>query len=315
MQDNSPQILIQSKAYRRGLVLGLTMAEIMVLVLFALLLILTSTYGGLQKELRSQRERLEGFAALEDRMSDLVRDNPKGVTVTDIIQEIKRQQDTVESLNAKIADLKANERNAEALETVIREITREKGQRPTPQQIANKLEEAANLISVIKDISPEGEEMPTPSPIANRLATVAQLIKENETVRGQNIQLGRQLKASGKGNEFPSCWVTADGKPESIYKLMISETGITVIDRDLPHRSNDKEQLPILSVPYNISLPSYEFKQYLEPLYHWSIAHNCRFYVILSSSELSAPIHLVNLANGFFYPDSKSQYRPARIGL
>lgn len=276
------------EANRRGLVLGLTMAEIMVLILFALLLILASTHGRLKTEIREQQEiiksrdsRIAELVVLENQLSDILRGNPKGVTVIDIVQEIKRQQDRIAQLNTKIEQLNQFQASGEALETIIREISRDTHEKPTTQQIIDKLNNAAGLI------------------------------KENETLTGQNVQLSHQIKASGRGNEFPSCWVTADGKVESIYELVMSESGITIIDRPLPHRASDKAQLPISSVPYNVELSNYEFKLHLQPLYQWSVAHNCRFYVIIASSELSAPIHLVNAVNGFFYPNSRIQYRPA----
>lgn len=288
MEDSKPRILNQDKSYRRGLVLGLTMAEIMVLILFALLLILSSTYGVLKKEIQGQQElirakesRIAELVALDKILGDILRQNPDGVTVADIVQEIKRQQGNITLLNAEIERLKALATNSEAIETIIREISRHKGENANSQSIAEELTKAADLL------------------------------KENETLKGQNAQLSRQIKVSGRGNEFPSCWVTRDGKVESIYELVMGENGITINDRPLPHRAIDKAQLPISSVPYNVELSSFEFQLHLRPLYEWSIAHNCRFYVILASSELSAPIHLVNVANGFFYPDSRIQYRPA----
>jgi hypothetical protein len=46
---------VQGRAYRRGMVLGLTMAEIMILIVFAFLLILTSILVAREKEVRDLR--------------------------------------------------------------------------------------------------------------------------------------------------------------------------------------------------------------------------------------------------------------------
>ena len=284
MEDRGAKVLSQDRANRRGLVLGLTMAEIMVLILFALLLILAAALGPLKNEIVKKEdiinERDERIIVLENLLGDILHGNRSGMTIDDIIQQIKRQEGSISKLQAEIERLKPYEDGGEALKTIIQEISRNAQEKPTTQQIVD------------------------------RITQVAQLIKDNETLKGQNAQLSRQIKVSGRGNEFPSCWVTPDGKVESIFELVISDTGIRIIDRPLPHRVEDKSQLPLSAVRYDAELPYYEFQTVLRPLYQWSIDHHCRFYVIIASSKHSAPISLVNAVNGFFYPDSKIQYRP-----
>lgn len=284
MEDKDAKVLSQDRAYRRGLVLGLTMAEIMVLILFALLLLLAAALGPLKNDIVKKEDiinaRDERIIVLENLLGDILRGNRSGITIDDIVQQIKRQEGNIAKLQAEIERLKPYEDGGEALKTIVQEISRNAKEKPTTQQIVD------------------------------RITQVAQLIKDNETLKGQNVQLSRQIKVSGRGNEFPSCWVTPDGKTESIFELVISDTGIRIIDRSLPHRVEDKSQLPLSAVRYDAELPHYEFQTVLRPLYQWSIDHRCRFYVIIASSEYSAPISLVNAVNGFFYPDSKIQYRP-----
>ena len=284
MKDKGAKVLSQDRAYRRGLVLGLTMAEIMVLILFALLLILAAALGPLKKDIDKTEkiinERDTRIIVLENLLGDILHSNQSGMTVDDIIQQIERQENSNAKLQAEIERLKPYEVGGEALNTIIQEISRNAKEKPTTQQIVD------------------------------RITQVAQLSKDIETLKGQNVQLSRQIKVSGRGNEFPSCWVTPDGKPESIFELVISNAGIRIIDRPLPHRVEDKSQLPLFGVRYDAELPNDEFHATIRQLYRWSIDHRCRFYVIIASSEYSAPITLVNAVNGFFYPDSKIQYRP-----
>jgi len=287
VDEKTARVLTQDSAHRRGLVLGLTMAEIMVLILFILLLILAGAMkqhkdeaAKKEKVIKEQAERIAQLVLLEKLLADLLSKNPTGVTIDDILQQIKRQEETIVHLEAEIKRLAPFETSGKALETIIQEISRETHEEPNVQQIADKM------------------------------GQVAQLIKDNDTLRGQNAQLSRQIKASGRGNEFPSCWVTPDGKTESIFELLISDTGIRIIDRPLPHRVEDKARLPLSGVRYDEELPLHEFETALLPLYHWSVDHHCRFYVIIASSEYTAPIYLVNAVNGFFYPDSKIQFRP-----
>lgn len=271
----------QDSAHRRGLVLGLTMAEIMVLLLFSLLLIFASTWNNLQQEIAVKDARIAELVVLKDHLGDVVRNNPDGLTVTDIIQQIKRQEDRVSQLVAEVERLSPYETSRKALDTIIQQMSDDNHESPTTQQIVEKLQE------------------------------VSTLLKENGTLRGQIAQLSKQIKASGRGNEFPSCWVTSDGKPESIFELSISNSSIRILERSLPSRTEDKRQLPVEDVRYDAELDRFEFVSMLRPLYQWSLDHQCRFYVIRASTHSSARIDLVNAVNGYFYPDGQIQFRPA----
>ena len=131
-------------------------------------------------------------------------------------------------------------------------------------------------------------------------------------MRGQVAQMSRQIKASGKGNEFPSCWTTLDGKTQSIFEIEISSGGITVHDRDLPDRTQDKAELPISGIKVGDELSLSEFRNQVAPLYRWSVQQGCRFYVIRFSADGNVRADLVNAIDSFFYPDSRIQVRPRR---
>lgn len=279
MDIKDPNIRNQDAVYRRGLVLGLTMAEIMILILFTLLLALAAALDSRESKIHDKDKRIAELTALEQQVSDLLRNNPAGVTVADIIQRIVRQQEAIAGLQREVDRLKTFEEPAHILEDIIREIRR------------------------------AGVENPTPQKIIERLKLAQQLTKENENLRGQNAQLSRQIKESGRGNEFPSCWATPDGKTESIFEILIKPGGIVVYDRDLPRRTTDKADLPLESVHYNVELQLRDFQKQLRPLYLWSVRQKCRFYVIIFSSEDTIRANLVNAVNAFFYPDSSIQLR------
>lgn len=287
MDINQTRVLRDDNAHRRGLVLGLTMAEIMVMILFMLLLLLAALDNHHREELaktqltiRDQSELISQFVLVQEKLADIAAHNPAGVTVDDILQQIKREHDANERLKEKIIRLEPFEATAKTLETIM-------------QGLAGK-----------------GEATPTASQIVEQIQQMARLIKENETLKGQNTQLSRQIRVTGRGNEFPSCWVTPDGRIESIFELWINEVGIRIIDRTPFHRLGEREKLPLSEIRYDTNLDRYEFETAVRPLYQWSIDHQCRFYVMIASSERTAPIHLVNAINGYFYPSSKIQLRP-----
>lgn len=283
MDAKDPHIRSQDSAHRRGLVLGLTMAEIMVLILFALLLALAAALAKQSKSAQEKDQRIAELTALERQVEELTRNNPDGIVVRDIIQQLNRQEGQIANLQREIERLKPYEVNGKALEDIVREIRRNGDGQGTPQEIIKRIQDHAKAV------------------------------RENENLKGQVAQLTNQIRSLGRGNEFPSCWATPDGKTESIFELVITSNGIGVRDRDLPHRAADKAQLPLANIQYNVELPLSDFQAQMRPLYKWSVEHQCRFYVIIYSSVSSAPIQFVNAVNSFFYPDSRIQFRPGLL--
>lgn len=262
--------------YRKGLVLGLTMAEVMVLILFMLLLIIGSIIASMEERQREDRQRIAKLSQLERYVSDLLSQSNSQVTVQDIIEKIQRD----ERENARLR-----------------------------AQLAEEREDAADgklLKDILHKIAPSGGKV-TPEQIKQQLSRVSELQHENDTIRGQLTQLSNQVKATGKGNEYPSCWVTPDGKTQSIFNLVLTPHGIRIEDRPQPDRAADRALLPLASVQYGAELSLNNFLSQARPLYDWSVAHGCRFYVVRRSTAGSAPIQSVNAISYMFYPDSSIQ--------
>jgi hypothetical protein len=280
VDNKDPHIRSQNSAHRRGLVLGLTMAEIMVLILFTLLLALAAAIAAKNQTIQAQVARISQLVPLEEQLQELFRANPSGVTVKDVIARLERQKKDNETLRQELERLKPYEASGKALEDIIREIKRSGDEHVTSEKIVEKLKQAA------------------------------QLTKDNDTLRGQVAQLSAQIRAAGRGNEFPSCWVTPDGKVESIFELVITANGIVIKDHFLPHRVTDKAELPLSNVQYGPELSRPDFLGQTRGVYQWSVDHKCRFYVIRFTTVASAPVDMLNAMDAYFYPDSKLQYRP-----
>jgi hypothetical protein len=272
--DNElPRIKGQDSSYRRGLMLGLTMTEMMLLILFILLLLMGVTLATREEAIRKKDARISELADVESFLQEETRKGDGKVSVTNIIQHIRRQK----QLENQIAAMKPQAEAGKALEDIIREIKRSGGQG-------------------------------TPKEIAEVIRQIAELQKEKKTLAGQVAQMTKQIQKTGKGgNEFPSCWVTPQGKTQSIYDLYLTTSGIRIRDRKLPDHVEDEVMLPISQVELNTNLTTAAFLEQLRPLYNWSVENKCRFYVILHSDTASAPVQAVNAANNYFYPDSRIQ--------
>ena len=288
MDTKDPHIKRQDAVYRRGLVLGLTMAEIMILILFSLLLAFTAAIATREEKIFERDKRITELVAVEKEIQKILENSPPGVTVEDIIRQIAREKKANAALREELDRLKPYEERAKALEHIIREL---------------------QLENIIRELRRDGIANPTPKDIAQKLRELLQIQEEALNLKGQIAQMRRQIRQFGRGNEFPSCWVTPDGGKESIFEVLIKPGGIVVHDRGLPHRASDKAALPLESVQYETELLLEDFQRQLRPLYLWSVEQKCRFYVIIFSSDASVRTDLVNAVNSFFYPDSRIQVR------
>lgn len=280
---NPEPIRGQDSAYRKGLVLGLTMAEIMLLILFMLLLVLGAIVAQREKLIHHQQQKIADLEVLDRFVSEGLQNSGSQVTVNDIIREIQRAKSENSVLREQVAELRPFEQAGKQIEDIIREIKRQGGQ--------------ADRQSVTK-----------------ALLERAVLDRENSTLKGQVAQLVRQIKASGNGgHEFPSCWVTADGKTQSIFELTFYSAGISVHNRHLQDHVKDEVNLPLGDIRFDTTLSPTTFIEQMGPLHQWSTDNNCRFYVILHSAVSDTPVAAVNAANALFYPDSTIQYRPGAL--
>jgi hypothetical protein len=248
------------------------MAEIMLLILFMLLL----TFGMLVAERERENSQLKMKLSQYSNVSkflDELRSQDPGVSISDIIKSIDRQQRAMSALEKENADLKSEVAADVAVRDIIKEIQRSRKD-STSAEVIKQLQDLGNLKAQVQNS------------------------------KGQIAQLTSQIKASGKGNEFPSCWVTADGKPQSIFELVLGTGGVTINNHEVVGRQADWAALPIQGVPIGREIGFAEFSAVTLPLYSWSVQHGCRFYVIRYSTVESAPIDGINQISNKFYPDS-----------
>ena len=333
MAGKSADVRSQETANRRGLVLGLTMAEIMVLVLFALLLALGGT-------LTDQKRRLEQLASLEpfrNQVPQIQALAAQGTTIDDVVQRIERQRQQIEQQEAEVRRLTPFEQQAAntqellkqfaqgvVVEDVIQRIERQREEVQTLTAQVDRLaqyEATADLIDDVLQQLGQGDGPATPQKVVETLNAVQQLGTQNDALRGQVVhqqgqiaQLGTQIKAQGTGNALPSCWVTPDGETESIFDVTYRPEGIEVRDRvveRLPHRIGDRAALDerLRSVSFGTPIDIRTFRSQLSALYVWSTQQvpECRFYVVLLACGAPAQWNdQVNAVAAYFFQGSRT---------
>lgn len=287
------KVRFQDRDYRRGLILGLTMAEIMLLIIFCLLLALASA-------LKNAHERESGLRAL---IANIGTD----ATMDAIVNEMRILRERVTVAESEVNRLKPFEQKASELNDIYKELTQAGIDKPESangkkilsemMQIAKEVKQAsatnsegntiADMLSLANQVMSESERpgvTPNPAQIKQMLKDARSANQKVSDIIGQNKNLYEKLKAFGRGTEFPPCWANPDtGRPEYIFDVSIGSTGLTIRRNDLPHRTEQFESLPIQSIEFGRELSQAEFRHQTNAIRRWGEQQEqkCRFFVRL----------------------------------
>jgi hypothetical protein len=259
----------QHGAYRRGLVVGLTMAEVGILIIFILLLLI-----GFERWLRRDqesipRERLKALNAAESTLNELheTLQTPSGSTVNEIRALVRVLQNGA-----------ATPEGQSALEEA-REVFRE------TRRVQDELQKSPGFEGLAKEVEKQ----------ASRIANQEGQLKRYES----------QLKAAGLGKGERPCWVRPDGTIEYLYDVVLASRGIRMREYHHPHRERERSHLPIPAANPSEVIGPAEFLRRTQALYDSSLAQNCRFFVVVYDStgatEKEVYKTLLRTVEGHFY--------------
>lgn len=243
----------QNAAHRKGLVLGLTMAEIGFLIIFVLLLLI-------------------GYSAIEEnRLEETIRTQREAKVIADEVTAVlgAGPNPTVETVRDLVRVLAATQGRdgATALAEAKSIIDSLRQERATLSRTANALAESMKKGGLKH---------------ADSVAkTLAGLQFDNQNKEGQLRRYEDRLKAVGEGKGERPCWVRPDGTIEYLYDVVLQSDGIRM--REIAH-PNRTEQRALLQMPPPDSdrvLKPLEFLAATRPLYQSSLARNCRFFVVI----------------------------------
>lgn len=229
---------IESGTYRRGLTLGLTMAEIFMLLLFLLLL----AFLVLSKEHEQVRVTLEERATLPSEVERLKRENV----------ELEKENTITKNL---LEESKQNLIEAEkSLENERRELPKE------IQELVEQVESLENDLTVSKtEISKLREQVYEDEAQIESLESDLTTAKEEsvnnagqlEKIREENMELQKQLRYAKKG-ERPPCWYTVEVGKRKWHEMPEYLLDVAVHDGDnLVVRLNYKVPLPGYAIDEN----------------------------------------------------------------
>lgn len=252
--------------FRRGVVLGLTMAEILLLLTFLLMLLLASQ---ITKE-REAREVAEVQAA--DLTEELERLRPvveliekTGSDALDITKEYVRAKRELAEANRRLDD-------AQAALALIEEAREEYGPETPVAEVMEGFRKAALIGRAVEDAGGTADGL---------LESAAKCTAELSSCQGQTAYLNRRLNEQIGGFGLPPCWADSAGRIQYIFDAVLTDAGVVLKDNKVPGREEDQATLPLNRMMFGEGMESVNFAAASQPLLDWSDDHECRFYVRL----------------------------------
>lgn len=273
-------------AHRRGLMLGLTLAEVLMLVLFILLLTYTAIVLEKEKSLEAEQARsveLQGAAdalklEIELGMSGLMAKlEPLGLPVPDLqtlelrLREMTAQIARTEAANQKLSRLMPSPDNAEKLAEAFEKVP----DAPAAEEILQEwLEEHAT----------EGEPRVALEVVSEGPKTLPEAKAQIARLESQVDFFQATLDAAGNGLTYPPCW-SRKGRAVFIYNVKLFDDFVRVEpgdDRTGQDLSALAQNGPELPMGDDLTLSA--FLAGTDGLHAWSVENRCRFYVRINDA-------------------------------
>ena len=256
--ERRPGINEQHGAYRRGLVLGLTMAEVGILIIFVLLLLIAL---GVLREQELRKE--QGTKTLIDkgRLTELEKAQSSLAAVTRALGvSSKTDPQDIERLVAAVQEAVASKEGEQALVAARNALKGLQDAQATLEAIAAAAGQdgAKSLGEALKDQS-----------------------EQLGTKEGQLKFYEAQFKRLGKGDGGRPCWVEADGSIDYLYEVVLRDDGIQMREIDIPSKAEQRATLPMPTANPSEVLSEHTFLSRTEALFRYGQdnKNQCRFYV------------------------------------
>lgn len=292
----------QRSQYKKGVLLGLTVAEAMLLILFALMLALGALLSkkdqsiaslgarlvSVTTQLRSAETRASVLQALaEGRASDefireivLAREQMAAVAreraaIAERERTLAENAELARAL-AGISDPQARMRELAALGARLEAETAKISPETNRDDLFELVPDAVGFADAAQAAGADPEQ-------ANAMLTGAQRVaRDNATLRGQVARYRQELARMGRGGEYPPCWVTESGDIQYIFDIeLLSSGNIRVRDVTGPTRLADRRELPIPGELLGAPVSPSRFRGLTAPLFALAQQRECRFVVIV----------------------------------
>jgi len=281
------------RQFRRGVVLGLTMAEALLLLIFLLMLILAINLKGQSAEIaKLEQEKTEAqstLAAMQPMLDKLTQKQK-----FDITQDYVRMKQQLDLANARLKDAKLSVDLIKQATAALPDMTPEEAAKALLNEAAIGRQALDAAKKVAPDVPPEqavqalldtaliGQAVSKDSNSPEQLlASAASCHSDLQSCQNQTVYLNSRLNAKSGGFGLPPCWVDSSGKIQYIFDASLTDDGIEVDNNTIGGREGDQAKLPLGHVTYRAPMSRGDFAEAFQPLLNWSNQHGCRFYVRL----------------------------------
>lgn len=269
----------QKRAFPQGLVLGLTMAETAILIIFVLLLALTVLLGRETDRRQAVEQELEQLEQLRE------------------IQLTLKQRDiSVAEISELIETATIDQTDAEHWRELVRSLN-DSVPDPSPEAIISQLDDARSVCDELSQLLEDdnGETVST-----HRLE---ELVRNNQRWRDLVDNVGEdpeaelerlnariaelKSKLGGTGTDHPSCWYDEDSTVAYLFDVALTDEGFLLQPAHAPDHHEKRESLPLEDVAIGKNINPNQFLIQTRPVFQWSVDKGCRFFV--RAFDLTAP--------------------------
>ncbi len=244
-----------NSSYRRGVLLGLTMAEIIILIVF-LLLLAFATLLDKEKKANAARESLFSNKDVIERIVRVFSTQPPDME-EDVVKAI-------ESLPAVISLIKE------------KDLAREE------ETVQDTLVRAVEKLEIEKAVAEGDGNIPVEQQLQIAQEKIKELESDAKNLTDQKKSLMSQIESKGRGVDMPPCWPDANGRAtEYLFDIDLTNAGIIMNDAAPSHRQEEKARLPLDRIKYGQPRSIAQFQSETQPIFDVSKQKECRFYVFV----------------------------------
>ena len=284
--------------YRRGLVLGLTLAETLLLVLFILLLVYAALGQQRDKKMKDQEDQIASLSLRIDSGVDRLARELTQSGIASNPDELSRKLNLLTDEMARNAQLQKDLSTYQRLVPTASEAKQladafDVQQSPeTPLQILDR-----HLARTTT--APATTTSDAPKTLAEALAAL-------ERMSGQLDYYEHQQLTAGNGLSYPPCW-QRDGRIVYMYDALLLDDGLRLSVTD------DRTGLDLAGLrangaepPLGQTITRQTFLAQTKGLHAWSVTQGCRFYARIidgtSAGNKSGYIQARRAVEDRFYP-------------
>jgi hypothetical protein len=269
------------REYRRGVVLGLTLAEVLVLLVFLLLLSMSALLLRRDREHAAMAGKLDRYASLLQPLGEALAGRGVVIEETDRLVGLIERGAAADRLQGELQDARrALDTAQHASASDARELSRLRAAEGATARVAEGAARYAALAAILERL-PGAASIPLPERLERAVQRAAAADEGSASLLGQNAQMRGELarlKGNG-GSGVPYCWALPDGRAQYMLKIEMGDTGVVVRDLDPRARPADPAWLLLDAVPRGRLMPMGEFIGQTAQLQARAAAAQCRYAV------------------------------------